>query len=127
MNSSTDRGWKFPVRVDSSTGRILMSSGVDDIHEAVLIIVKTIKKERKMRPGFGSNINKYAFEVGNASTMTLIEEDIRRAIENWEPRVTDVEVGAHYDERNQEKIIVEVSYRVISQNLEYSKTIEIEA
>ncbi|HEX9062458.1 MAG TPA: GPW/gp25 family protein, partial [Clostridia bacterium] len=90
---SWDRGWKFPVKVDKGTGKIKMSQGEEDIHEAIILIVKTAKKERKMRPGFGSNIHRYVFSQGDISTMTLLAEEVKSAIENWEPRVTDVEVS----------------------------------
>lgn len=122
-----DTGWKFPIQVDKATGRIMMSSGADDIHEAVKLIVMTAKKERKMRPGFGSNINRYAFGLGDRSTLVLLEEDIRKAIENWEPRVSDIEVKAAHDMENQERIIIDVSYRVESTGNEYNRTLVLDA
>ncbi|MCD6482266.1 MAG: GPW/gp25 family protein, partial [Candidatus Izimaplasma sp.] len=52
-------GWKFPIEVDSTTGRIKTVSYEDDIKESIFIILGTGKGERIMRPDFGSNINKY--------------------------------------------------------------------
>lgn len=123
---SWDRGWKFPVQVDKSTGKIMMSCGEEDIHEAVLLIVMTAKKERKMRPGFGSNAHRYAFSLGDLSTMALIQEEIKSAIENWEPRVTDVAVSAYVDKLQQEKVMVDISYRVKPSGREHKETIELE-
>jgi Phage baseplate assembly protein W len=124
---SWDMGWKFPVKVDKSTGKIMMSVGEEDIHEAILLIVKTAKKERRKRSGFGSNIHRYAFSEGNISTMTMLEDDIKSAIENWEPRVSEVEVSASADSSLQEKITVDISYQVRSLGRSYNKTIQIDA
>jgi phage baseplate assembly protein W len=125
MSGSKNCGWKFPVMVDKRTGRIRMSNGEEDIHESVRLIVHTAKNERIMRPEFGSNINRYAFEPGSISTMIQIEKDLKTAIENWEPRVADVEVKAHSDDNQQEKIMIDISYRVISLDVEFTKTIEL--
>ncbi|HEX2927388.1 MAG TPA: GPW/gp25 family protein [Ruminiclostridium sp.] len=122
-----DSGWKFPVQVDKSTGKIMMSRGEEDIHEAIILIIKTAKKERRKRPGFGSNIHQYAFSEGNLSTLTMLEEDIKSAINNWEPRVSEVDVSASVDNRQQEKIVIDISYNIKSLGRNYKKTIEIDA
>ena len=37
------KGWKFPVQLDSKTGRILMSEHEDDISEAIKQYVSDVK------------------------------------------------------------------------------------
>ncbi len=107
---SANRGWKFPVKVDKNTGRIQMSQDEEDIHEAIILIVRTAFKERVMRPTFGCNIRKYIFGSNDSSTLALIEEEVRTSIATWEPRARNVAVTASYDGANNERILVEISY-----------------
>ena len=37
-------GWKFPVKVDNVTGKILMSEYEEDIRESIWIILATAKE-----------------------------------------------------------------------------------
>lgn len=46
-----------------------------------------------MRPEFGSNINKYIFDIPDTTTITLITQEIKDSLQEWEPRITDVEVN----------------------------------
>lgn len=86
------RGWKFPVGPDPSTGRMRMSTGIDDIRESVRIILFTNLGERIMEPNFGSDIRKYVFSPSSDGTYALLGAEIQRAIMEWEPRVKDVSV-----------------------------------
>lgn len=122
-----DKGWKFPVKVDRATGRFMMSAGEDDIHEAIKIILMTAKKERKMRPGFGSNIHRYVLQQSDSSNLALIEEAVKNAIECWEPRVSDVTVYVYNDGKANECVMVDISYRVKSMGREFKKSILLES
>lgn len=124
--ASKDRGWKFPVKVDKVTGRIMMSEDEEDIHEAVLIIVKTAKKERKMRPQFGSNVHRYVFEENVSNTLILLEEEVRNAILNWERRVSNVNVKAYVNEENSERVMIDLHYEITSTRREYNRTISLD-
>ena len=114
------RGWKFPVQVDSKTGRIMMSEYEDDISEAIRIILMTSKGERTMLPAFGSDIHKYIFDLTDETTLRMLEGSISEAIMIWEPRVGDVSVVAEYDQENPEKVNVNVQYVVRATNNLYN-------
>lgn len=106
-------GWKFPVRVDEATGRIKTSQHEDDIQEAIRIIIITRKGERMMRPEFGCGLQEYLFEGGDYDTATQMRAEIQRALLNWEPRITDVEVNVETDDG---KLLIRVSYVVRATN-----------
>jgi len=110
------RGWKFPVAVDTTTGRFLLSEGEEDIAEAVRIILMTSKGERVMRPDFGCRLREYAFDTTDDTTMRLLETDIIQAIRVWEPRVMDVSVKANLDPSNNGRLLLNISYIVRSTN-----------
>lgn len=110
------RGWKFPLAVDQTTGRIMMSEKEEDIAEGIRIILWTGKGERVMRPGFGSGIRNYAFETMDETTLRLLETDISKAIRTWEPRVHEVEVQAVPDDGHAGKLMLHIRYIVRTTN-----------
>ncbi|WP_276357836.1 GPW/gp25 family protein [Cohnella caldifontis] len=110
------RGWKFPISVDATTGRVLMSEGEEDIADAIRIILMTSKGERVMRPDFGCRLKEFAFGTMDETSLRLIESDVREAITVWEPRVTDVEVEATADDALSGRLTLNVSYVVRSTN-----------
>ncbi|MCD9025830.1 GPW/gp25 family protein [Cohnella silvisoli] len=110
------RGWKFPIAVDATTGRFLLSEGEEDIAEAIRIILMTSRGERVMRPEFGCGLRNFVFGTTDETTMRLLESDITQAITVWEPRVTDVEVEARLDESQSGRMLLIVNYIVRSTN-----------
>jgi phage baseplate assembly protein W len=110
------KGWKFPVRVDSKTGRIQMSQGEEDIHESILIILQTAKGERPVLPKFGGEIHQFVFGLTDTGTLTMIENAVKEAIDDWEPRVGRVSVNAAVDPEVPGKIVINVSYEVLATN-----------
>ena len=110
------RGWKFPVSVDATTGRFLLSEGEEDIAEAIRIILMTSKGERVMRPDFGCGLKDYVFGTMDETSLRLMESDIREAITIWEPRVTKVTVTAAADPGQIGRLLLHISYVVRSTN-----------
>lgn len=110
-------GWKFPVQVDEATGRIKTSHYEEDIQEAIRIIIMTGRGERVMRPEFGCGLQEYVFAGMNYDTAVQMRTAIQRALVNWEPRITDVEVDV---EENGGRMLIHVAYVVRSTNNPYN-------
>lgn len=110
------RGWKFPIKVDPISGRIMMSEYEEDIAEAIRIILSTLKGERVMRPTFGCGIHSYAFGLTNSTTLKLMESSVKEAIQSWEPRVYQVEVEANPDPADPGKVLIRIAYAIRSTN-----------
>jgi phage baseplate assembly protein W len=106
-------GWKFPVQVDETTGRIMTSRYEEDIQEAIRLIVMTGKGERVMRPDFGCGLREYLFQGLDYETVTQMRAEIEEALTVWEPRITDIEADVVPDEG---KMLIRVSYVVRSTN-----------
>lgn len=109
------KGWKFPIKVEPSTGRIMTSEYEEDVEEALKIILNTAKGERIMRPKFGSNTFNYVFSLMNATNINLLKREIQEAILHWEPRVKNVEVNIDRSTKDNE-LLVQVSYVVRKTN-----------
>ncbi len=111
------RGWKFPVAIGHD-GAFVLSEGNEDIREAILIILKTAKGERVMEPDFGCGIHDYVFEVVNSLTTVRMQEDIKKALLLYEPRIEVVQISNEYIESG--ILLFSIDYRVISTNSRYN-------
>jgi len=106
-------GWKFPVKVDETTGRIKTSRFEEDIQEAIRLIIMTRPGERAMRPDFGCGLQDYLFAGMDYDTTSQMRLEIQRALLNWEPRITDVEVRV---ETANGQLLIHVDYVVRATN-----------
>lgn len=106
------RGWKFPVGIDSATGRIKTSSYEEDIKESIRIILLTARGERVMHPDFGCGIHDYIYESINTINLGLIELSVKQALNAWEKRIESVEVKALTDSLTGGKLNISIDYKV---------------
>lgn len=113
------RGWKFPVQIDSR-GRIALSEADDDIREAIRIILMTAKGERVMRPEFGCGITRYVFATVNTATIALIENSVREALIQWEPRIEIIGITTDTQAISEGKLLIGIDYRVRSTNTRFN-------
>lgn len=108
-------GWAFPPRLDAR-GRIALSVHDRDIEEAVLLILQTRPGERPMRPEFGSQLHRLAFQPNNAATAGLARRYVIEALTRWEPRIDEIEVNAAADPDRPEVLRIEIAYRIPATN-----------
>lgn len=106
------KGWSFPVSVDPVTGRVRTVAYDEDIAQSIRLILTTQKGQRVMRPDFGSRVRDFAFRELNATTLTLVEEDVRSALIQYEQRITQIAVKASPMDAEQGILNIEVSYVV---------------
>ncbi len=104
-------GAAFPFGVDGQ-GRIAMSSLEDHVHQSILLILRTAKGERVMRPDFGAGLDQLVFSPATATTAALAEHQVKDALVRFEPRIDVLRVGATLDPRGPELLVIEVEYRV---------------
>ena len=114
------RGWKFPVQVDPTTGRIAMSEMEQDIKESIFIILKTAVGERLMRPEFGCGIHDLVFDSMSTVTLGLFESRVREAINRWESRVEILRLDVFTKEPDRGKLEINLSCQVRDTNTEFN-------
>jgi uncharacterized protein len=113
-------GWKFPVNVDTPTGKISMSEYDKDIQEAIWIILATAKGERIMQPDFGCGIHNLVFATLSMATIGSVELNVREALTRWEPRIDVDEVKVSAEQNNIGKLLIDINYRVRKTNNEFN-------
>ncbi len=112
-------GWKFPITVNHSTGRIELTYYEENIQESIYIILMTKPGERVMQPEFGCHIYDYLFQRSDYTVLVQMEHVVREALVRWEPRIRDIQVNASVPAGG-EQVLIEVNYRVRSTNNPYN-------
>lgn len=108
-------GWNFPLQVDP-TNSIGLASHVRDIEQAIEIIIRTAPGERPMRPEFGCRIQDHLFSPMNDATLAAIANDVRRALEVWEPRIDVDDVKVMFNRADLGMAHIDVGYRIRGYN-----------
>lgn len=77
----------FAFRANPITGDVSLKRDDQAIKQSVLNILLTNKGERPFDPNFGSNIRSLLFDNFDPIVGTLLDEEIRRTLRNYEPRI----------------------------------------
>lgn len=108
-------GWSYPVETDNQ-GDIRTVSGAENIEASVRLILGTAKGERVMRPEFGCDIHDQVFASLSPTTLNRIEDGVRRALVQWEPRIDVEAVEAASAPSDPGKVVIEIDYWIESTN-----------
>ncbi len=104
------KGWKFPVDVDKSTGKIMTIEDNDNIKQDIKIILSTQKKERKKRSNFGTDTNKFMFRNIDVDLISEMNEEIKDSINSWEKHLKYLDVNAQPDDENDSLVSINIGY-----------------
>ena len=107
-------GWNFPVL--SAAGQTSMAQYEEDVRQAVLIVLLTNPGERVMRPTFGAGLNEFLFEPINPTTMATIAQRVEDSLIDWEPRIDVLSVSVQPDDKNNARLLIDITYRVRATN-----------
>jgi phage baseplate assembly protein W len=109
------QGWAFPPCLESD-GAIEIVVYEEDIRQAILIILRTSRRERVMRPDFGAGLEDFLFEPLNETTMQLVKTRVEESLVDWEPRIVVEEVTVTGEQEPAGKLIIEITYRIRATN-----------
>jgi hypothetical protein len=107
------QGLSFPPRLGDG-GRVAWSSGPENIREAIRIILLTEPGERVMLPAFGGGLRRFLFEPNTPATRRLIQQQIERALAQWEPRVQVQAVRVEADAADEHTAVATIQYRLVA-------------
>jgi hypothetical protein len=113
------KGWAFPVR--PVNGKLALARYEEDVEQAVEIILRTAPGERVMLPHFGAGLRQYVFAGNGPATHRLVEESVRRALVDFEPRITVEGVRARTGADDPNLMEIEVDYVVRRSNAFYNR------
>jgi phage baseplate assembly protein W len=115
MTELLGTGLAFPLSVDRSGG-IALATGETDVDQAIEIILSTAPGERPMRPEFGCGVHDFVFDTIDAATVGRLENEIRRALDRWEPRIVIEEVDFDLGQVGEGQLLIHIGYRLRATN-----------
>jgi phage baseplate assembly protein W len=104
-------GVAFPLGVDSQ-GRIAMRSLEDQVRQSILLILRTARGERVMRPDFGAGLEQHAFAPLIGTTIALAEHQSKEALVRFEPRIEVLSLVGRIHPTEEGALLLELQYRV---------------
>lgn len=120
MKSFLGTGWAFPPAFSKFTNTAEMIADEQDIEQSIRIILGTYPGERVMQPKFGCYIRDWSFENIDNELLIKINEELKRALLNFEPRIIFIDSRlAGRDEMNG-LILIEINYKIIITNTRHN-------
>lgn len=111
-------GWAFPVR--PVAGRLCYVRHEEDIEQAIAMILETARPERVMLPGFGAGLRNRVFDPSTPTTWRAIEDEVTRALRDFEPRIDVEAVRARSAPDRPALILIEIDYVVRATNAAFN-------
>lgn len=108
-------GVKFPLQIDRTTGRFIMSAEEESVKESIYIILMTQKTERWIHREFGSLIMSYTFMDTSLTRINMMARELQQTILEQEPRIAEVEVGIE-TKLVEDCLLVNVTYTIAESN-----------
>jgi len=80
----------FPLEDDKARGGFLKLNTLtkDAIKSDLILLLTTEKGERYYLPEYGTNLKNFIFEPSDQATQFAIEEDIKKAVKRFIPKLT---------------------------------------
>ena len=107
------QGVSFPPRIGPD-GAMVTSAGELNVRECVCTILRTRPGERAGRPSFGAGLARFLFEPNTVATLRLIQEEVRRALSRWEPRIALSGVSAAVNAADPRDVDVTIMYTLLA-------------
>ena len=104
-------GIAFPLGVDDQ-GRMAMHRLEDQVRQSIVLVLRTAKGERVMRPDFGSGLHKLVFEPMTPTTCARVQHEVQEALVRFEPRIEVTKVEVTVDSHQQGRLLINITYRV---------------
>jgi Bacteriophage baseplate protein W len=119
MSDLIGSGLAFPLRADQR-GALALTDGVEDIEQAIGLILGTAPGERPMRPEFGCAVHDVVFDTIDAAIIGRVQTAVHEALERWEPRIEVIDLDVEPDEADAGKLLVGITYRVRATSRRYN-------
>jgi phage baseplate assembly protein W len=109
------RGWKFPIQV-TPAGGIAMAGYEQRVEESIYLIVSTALGERVMLAEFGCGIHDVVFEPSSPGMVSVVAQQVRRALTAYEARIDVLDVSAEHAPEEPNLLLVRIGYRIRANN-----------
>ena len=111
MSDLIGSGLAFPLQADQRGG-LALARGVEDIEQAIALILGTAPGERPMRPEFGCAVHEVVFDTIDAAIIGKVQTAVHQELERWEPRIEVVDLDVEQSDAHAGTLLVDITYRV---------------
>ena len=105
-------------------GHLKRANGAEAIRQSILILLATLPGERVMRPQYGCDLFRLAFEPNDETTAGLAMHYVQEAVTRCEPRVIVEHVDAFPDPERSSVLHIILHYRLrqsgLAESLDYA-------
>ena len=119
MTDLIGSGLAFPLQADQR-GSLALTRGVEDIEQAIALILGTAQGERPMRPEFGCAVHDVVFDTIDAAIVGKIHTAVHEALERWEPRIEVTSLDFDLSDVDRGVLTVTINYKVLSTSRLYN-------
>jgi len=102
----------FSFRANPVTGDVALKKDEQAVRQSVMNIILTNRGEKPFDPDFGSNITSQLFENFDPIIEAILDEQIRTAVQNYEPRAEIISVKVSGTDEN--SMNIDVAFRIVS-------------
>ena len=96
QNNFLGSGWSFPVLFSTGNYQLNVTSGEENINEAIDIVLLTKMGERCFDPQFGSGLQQFFFKTMDETLKGEIIDAVKDSLLHNEPRITVKDVSVNF-------------------------------
>ena len=102
----------FPLGGVDENGRLNYATDDVSVREVIRNLLLTSPGERLMRPEFGAGLLDFINQPNNETTRTLISNLVRKALEQWETRISVEDVSVLPDPQSLTQVQIMIRYQM---------------
>lgn len=125
MENDSPLGISYPLGYQNKASFVYTHDTISNERAKLINFLRTVEYERVMNPLFGLGLEKYIFEQNTVELRMRIEDQIRKKIAAWLPKITinnlEINISSNYD-RNSIEVIINFGIKNIP---EYEETISL--
>lgn len=114
------RGFGFPPRFTKAGGDVETVENAEDIEQSLRILLGTARGERVLRESFGCDLSDLLFEEADRWLVSRIQQTIKDAITENEPRIVVDRIEVNGDDRYGGRFDVHIMYTVRATNSRFN-------
>ena len=107
------RGFRFPFRVDPSTGAVDQLGGAEKVRQDLMLLLGTRLGERPMQRDYGTRLASMVQEPNDDVLADLMREEVKNALLKWEPRVLPIEIRIV---QNEDEVTLHLTYILVHES-----------
>ena len=96
-----------------NNGDITIKSDIEAVKQSVKNLILTSRGERPFQPNLGSGVRGLLFELGDAFTALELQEEIQYTLDNFEPRVSVLDIRVT-DELDANRFKIQIYFTLVS-------------